>query len=186
MTDGHGDDLHRYPGAVRLNFSSNIARVDNSALKRHIAAFVDAVDHYPEPTPVRLERVIASRLGIDASRVLVTAGTTDAIYLIAARFDGKSTIVEPTFAEYEDGCGAAGCELDFIGSLNEYCGQSRMVWLCNPNNPTGSVIPADEVMRVVSAWPDTLFVVDEAYADYVPGFAGLPALLPHNIITLHP
>ena len=77
MTEGHGDDLYRYGGRISVNFSTNIwQHADHEPLKRFMASRLDFVASYPEPEPYRLERRIASRLGLDEGEVMVTAGVS--------------------------------------------------------------------------------------------------------------
>ena len=60
MIYGHGDDLYRYEGLVKANFSSNIYQhADLEALKRHLAGRLDIIGNYPEPAPLSLEKAIA-------------------------------------------------------------------------------------------------------------------------------
>ena len=70
MIYGHGDDLYRYGGRVRTNFSSNICQnADLGALKRHLAARLDVIGNYPEPAPLSLEKALAGEQGVDKSAV---------------------------------------------------------------------------------------------------------------------
>lgn len=157
MIDGHGDDLHKYRG-ISINFSSNIyAHADLSGLKKHLADVMDIISSYPEPSAASLEEMIACEYGIQPSQVMVTAGATDAIYLIAQTFRHlrSYTIERPTFSEYDDACRVFGWH-------EERCGELR--WLCNPNNPTGQVMENDEVGSLAGQY--RLLVVDCSYEDY--------------------
>ena len=106
MIIGHGDDAYRFDRQIRANFSSNVyGHVDLTPLKEHLAARMDVIGNYPEPEPYTLEAALAERLGIAADNVCVTAGATEAIYLIAHAFSGcRSDILQPTFSEYGDAC----------------------------------------------------------------------------------
>ena len=84
MIYGHGDDLYRYEGLVKANFSSNIYQnADLEALKRHLAGRLDIIGNYPEPAPLSLEKAIADEQGVSEDEVTVTNGATEAIYIIA-------------------------------------------------------------------------------------------------------
>lgn len=153
MITTHGDDIYRYDG-IRLNFSSNICtQTDLSALTRHLAASLDKIRSYPEPEAYTLESAIAEREGVDKKCVVVTNGATEAIYLLAQVYaGGRSTIAQPTFSEYEEACRIYGHHIGERGDI---------VWLCNPNNPTGTVID-ERALR-----DDTLlYIIDHAYEDY--------------------
>lgn len=178
MLNGHGDDIYNYSG-IRMNFSSNIyAHADLSGLEEHLCRHLDTIHSYPEPSSHSLEKMIAHEYGIDADEVLVTSGATDAIYLIAQAFRNRKTyyVYHPTFSEYEDACRLFGYEKHPDAAL---------CWLCNPNNPTGRVVPEDIVIEASAS--HEFLVVDQSYEDYtmcrMPGPADM--LCPSNIIQIH-
>ena len=173
MINGHGDDIFRYGGKVKVNFSTNIHQdVDHSELKRHLASCPGLLSNYPEPAPLSVEKKLSETLGITANSIIVTNGATEAIYLIAHKMQGsKSVVVAPTFREYQDACALFGHEVRFINEsdvFNESLTASKadLVWLCNPNNPTGKVFVREELLKIIDTKPETLFVIDQAYADY--------------------
>ncbi|MBQ9284752.1 MAG: cobyric acid synthase [Bacteroidaceae bacterium] len=176
MLQGHGDDAYRYSG-IRHNFSSNIfSHADLGGLKIFIASKLDAIGTYPEPEPRALEHLIAERCGVSEECVLVTSGATEAIYLIAQTWrDMPYRICQPTFSEYADACQA-------LGSAE---GDGGIIWLCNPNNPTGSVIPKAGVMQMSSTC--SLLVVDQSYEDYTlaPLLSPAEAVAAGDILQLH-
>lgn len=188
MIDGHGDDLWRYGGKVKHNFSTNIhSAFDHSPLMAHIASSADAILSYPEPEPVSVERKIADLHGCRQEEVMVTNGATEAIYMIAKEFSGSnSAIVSPTFREYQDACKMHGHQIDFIHSLNDISDSHKLVWLCNPNNPTGRIIPKDVLMEIIYENKDKVFVIDQAYSDYtlLPSLSAMDAVEAGNVILL--
>ena len=190
MTEGHGDDLYRYGGRIRVNFSTNIwQHADYEPLKRFIASRLDFVASYPEPEPYRLERHIASRLGLRDEEVMVTAGVTDAIYTIARNIAavGRNGIVGPTFSEYADACFAAGNVPVYFHDAAKAAALSDIVWICNPNNPDGHVLEASFLTDLIVSRPEVMFVIDTAYADYCkasrPDIVAMARL--HNVVMLH-
>lgn len=168
MTEGHGDDLYRYNGAIRHNFSTNICQnVDHAPLASFLATRAAAIASYPEPAPVSIEKKIAGINGIPAECVMVTNGATDAIYITAHMLQGrKSAILEPTFAEYEDGCTLYNHQIEYITSLEECPSDANAIWFCNPNNPTGYVHDKEKLASFIAAHPKTLFIIDQAYCSY--------------------
>ncbi|MBR7025990.1 MAG: pyridoxal phosphate-dependent class II aminotransferase [Bacteroidales bacterium] len=184
MILGHGDDAFRFDRPIRANFSSNVySHVDLSQLKEHLASHIDVIGNYPEPEPYRLEAALAKRLGIDASSICVTAGATEAIYLIAMAFSGScSAILQPTFSEYEDACNLHGHtveETDFS--------RADLFWFCNPNNPDGYVMPKEAVLSLIKAHPITIFVIDQSYGFFTrePLLSPAEALRYPNVLQLH-
>lgn len=168
MIEGHGDDLFRYGDGIKYNFSSNIpSSVDHTGLSDHLHGLGDIFGNYPEPSPVSIERLLAEKHGIDVDNVIVTNGATEAIYLIAQLYHGKkSTILIPTFREYQDACSIFSHQLNFVASPYDISGVSDLVWICNPNNPTGLVLDYENFLRIIDRNEKTLFIVDQAYELY--------------------
>lgn len=182
MIDGHGDDLHRYSGRVLHNFSTNImSRHDHSGLLAHLTSCAPLISSYPEPEPLSLQRLIAASCGVEAANVTATNGATEAIYLIAHAFRGaRSAIVGPTFAEYADACRLHAHSVSFVSSNANIDPTAQLVWLCNPNNPTGTTIDPEAFETMVAARPDTIFIVDQAYQLY-----SIDPTIPDQIVSRH-
>ncbi|MBQ7686451.1 MAG: pyridoxal phosphate-dependent class II aminotransferase [Bacteroidaceae bacterium] len=188
MINGHGDDIHLYDG-IRINFSSNIYNhFDHERLFCHLANQLDHVSNYPEPAPFGLEQSMAPLLGLQAEQLMVTNGATEAIYLIAQTFRRKrSAVITPTFSEYADACRMHDHQLNHIYNLSQVHNDYDIVWLCNPNNPTGSVIDKDDLTASIVAHPDILFVVDASYARFTqrPLITTSEAVFHSNLLMLH-
>ncbi len=190
MIYGHGDDLYQYGNQVKMNFSSNIfTHVDLSQLKKHLAMRLDVIGSYPEPEPITLERLIAEKLGIRPQQVMVTAGATDAIYLIAQLYRGWASVIpQPTFSEYEDACKLNGHLVSYFDNdAMEQLPEKRVYWICNPNNPTGNVMVKGLVSYVVRHHPQYTYVVDQSYENYTRKAMLLPREMAdcHNLLILH-
>ena len=189
MIQGHGDDTHDYPG-IRSNFSSNIhPNADLGDLKAHLCGKMDLIGHYPEPVPRSLEKVIARKHGISSDNVLVTNGATDAIYLIAqtaAKHHYKHFCdgLLPTFSEYEDASRMFGLARKNVLGEKEVAGNT-MLWLCNPNNPTGDAYTEAALADFVQKYG--LVVIDQSYEDYtsLPMMTHREAAESNNTIQLH-
>ena len=81
-------------------------------------------------------------MGISAESVCLTSGATEAIYLVAQAFSGRgSCILSPTFSEYADACRLHGHQVQSIYTTDHLPEDVDVVWICNPNNPTGAVLP---------------------------------------------
>ena len=185
MIEGHGDDLYKYDG-IKMNFSSNTnCYADLKPLEQHLKTVLEkAIASYPEPQPKRLEALIADRSGILPEEVCVTAGATEAIYLIAQTFKGsKSVIPQPTFSEYADACHIH----NHIVSLGATLEGARLVWMCNPNNPTGKVIPKDTLKETISISKETFFVIDQSYESFTlcPLLTDKEAVKMGNLLLIH-
>lgn len=182
MTDGHGDDLFRYGGKIRSNFSTNIfSDVDHSSLLKHLETIGEKIKSYPEPTPASVERLLSDVLSVPAEAVMVTNGATEAIYLIAqSRYGRKSEIIIPTFREYQDACGMFRHNVRFLDDIQSCSGSADLMWLCNPNNPTGQVTDRTVLLDCICRNPEVLFVIDQAYSDYT----GLEVLTATDAVSL--
>ena len=183
MLSGHGDDTYKYKD-IRINFSSNVYNhFCHDGLYAHLASRMDCIRNYPPPTPSELEKEIASLHDISPDEVIVTNGATEAIYLIAQAFsEYTSQILQPTFTEYEDACRLFKHEIvpppipprgEHLDSINcilktPHSGGrgGPLFWLCNPNNPTGQVIPMPILESAIASHPDTIFIIDESYAPF--------------------
>ena len=167
MIEGHGDDAWKYKVAIHADFSSNVfyGELDRGLL-RHVQSAVGDVTHYPEAGAQSLQAAAAGAYGVRYDEVLVTNGATEAIYLIAQAFrDRRATIYVPAFAEYEDACVAQGMTIVFRDWEELRRGEiadEGLVFLCNPNNPTGAAL-SPELLR---ARRNAIFVVDESYIEF--------------------
>ena len=96
-------------------------------------------------------------------------------------------ILQPTFSEYADACRLYGHRVKGVGRLDEVGEEAAMVWLCNPNNPTGTVIPKTELLRQVSVHPSVVFVVDQSYEAFCrePLLSVREAAAFENLLLLH-
>ena len=168
MISGHGDDGFRYGGKIKMNFSSNLPGfADLSGLKAHLATKLDVIGTYPEPEATTLEAMLADDLNIPQDCIMVTAGATEAIYLIAQLFrDWASVIPQPTFSEYEEACRINGHIMGHYDDERERLPDRRVYWLCNPNNPTGNVMLKPFISHLVKQQRKYVFVVDQSYEHY--------------------
>lgn len=182
MIKGHGDDLHLYPN-IRYNFSSNVyGNAEHSDLIAHIQEVAPRVlGSYPEPEPYELQAELANALGLSPKEVLVTNGATEAIYLIAHAFAPRLTsFVEPTFSEYKDACRLMGHKM--IDFSPENLAQIQMLWLCNPNNPTGEICTAEK--EWIEQYPSILFIIDRSY-EYFSRCELPERIKAENVIYIH-
>ena len=168
------------PGTVRLDANEN-----------PFASLVQGqsgINRYPDPQPDALRRRMADLYGVAPDRLWVTRGSDDAIDLLIRSFceAGRDSvgIVEPTFSAYAQFARVQGAKVvtarlgeDFAFDADAVLetmqsAQPKLLFLCAPNNPTGSPVEPAEVRRIAAALPDTIVVADEAYIE----FAGAPSL----------
>ncbi|MBR4195930.1 MAG: pyridoxal phosphate-dependent class II aminotransferase [Synergistaceae bacterium] len=116
--------------------------------------------NYPDPECVKLREIISERENISPSRILFTNGINQAIFLLSELFPDSTAILQPCYTEYRRAFRKAGdiFTLDDAGNFGH-------VIITNPNNPTGKFIP--DLSRIIMKYPDTLFIIDEAYIDFL-------------------
>ncbi len=157
------------------------------------------LERYPDREAIALRRELARRLGVSPKQIVVGNGTAELIQLAALALlqrGENALITEPTFGEYERAVRLMGGnvhrwravpETGFAfrpDEIQKDLRNVRLAFLCNPNNPTGQILP----LEVLDAWavefPSALFVVDEAYLAFAPGMKSAATLRRRNILTL--
>ncbi len=139
---------------------------------------------YPSSDHAELRQAIGEVYGLDPARVICGAGSDEIIAFLCQAYVGPGDEVihtEHGFAMYRISTRAAGgtpvevrenarvADVDAI--LAAVTDRTRIVFIANPNNPTGTMIPASEVERLADGLPETcLLALDGAYAEYVPDF----------------
>jgi histidinol-phosphate aminotransferase len=133
---------------------------------------------YPEREPG--EKIVATHLGLDPAEVVLTNGTDEAIHLICETYlepEHEAIVAVPTFAMYEIYAGATGARVVSVqadntfrfpteGILAQINSHTRLIAMANPNNPTGALASADDLLRIAKAAPDAALLVDEAYFEF--------------------
>lgn len=167
----HGNDTYRFNHDIKADFSTNTWYLGpHPDLVEYLKSEMDCVANYPELQSESLTSQLADYHHLADDQVLVCNGTAEAIFLIALRYQGElSRIIKPTFSEYEHACQIHKHSISFCGSNFISQGMSTpegLFWLCNPNNPTGQVYSQELLLDLVRNNPQTLFIIDEAYADF--------------------
>ena len=136
----------------------------------------ELASRYPDPDCSKLRLLIAERENIPPSRILFTNGSNEAVFLLSSLFAEDTAILQPAYSEYS----RAFRNLHNIFSLEEIP-NFRHIIIIHPGNPTGKYTP---LRKVICSHPDTLFIVDEAYIDFL--LTGKPEKLSdlENVILL--
>jgi threonine-phosphate decarboxylase len=128
---------------------------------------------YPDDEATELRRVIAERegrfvKGCSIDNILVVNGSNEAIYLAASLFGGKKAALwQPVYGEYLRALSAYGADVSDLFDADGLTGDTEALFLCNPRNPTGGYIESEPLEKLFERYPRTLFVVDEAYVDFL-------------------
>ena len=146
-----------------------------------------ALEDYPDGDCLALREALAREFGAPAENILVSSGSNEAIYIIASYAAARENLIlQPVYGEYKKALDGYGARTRNIFSLAEAEGaRGAAVWLCNPCNPTGALIPGAELDAAAERNPETIFIIDEAYRDFVwtEELPRAPKILP-NVVRL--
>lgn len=146
-----------------------------------------ALEDYPDGDCLALREALAREFGAPAENILVSSGSNEAIYIIASYAAARENLIlQPVYGEYKKALDGYGARTRNIFSLAEADGaRGAAVWLCNPCNPTGALIPGAELDAAAERNPETLFIIDEAYRDFVwtDELPRAPKIMP-NVVRL--
>ncbi|MGI5834894.1 MAG: pyridoxal phosphate-dependent aminotransferase [Chloroflexota bacterium] len=150
-----------------------------------VLAALEGIDpsRYPDDESIELKDALARSIGVEPECLVVGNGSVELMWLLAMAFLDPSDsvlVVGPTFGEYARACRIAGAEVEeyraheadnFNPDLDEIvrrlcCNHPKLAFLCNPNNPTGQLLGADQIEKLLEGCLDTLLVVDEAYLPF--------------------
>lgn len=159
----------------------------------------EAFNRYPDPYQRTLKDQIGRLEGVDAERIFLGNGSDEAIDLLFRVFCEPRTanciICPPTYGMYEVAAGindvevrrvplSEDLELDADGVIGSADENTRLVFICSPNNPTGNAMDLDSVARVAESM-NGLVVVDEAYIHFSTGTSAADLVEPFpNIVVL--
>ncbi|MBZ5489002.1 threonine-phosphate decarboxylase [Halomonas aquamarina] len=200
--------LQRYglpPGHSLEDFSANLNPLGPPAwVAEALGRQVDALCHYPAPDYWPAREALAAHHGVAPEQVLLTNGGAEAIFLAAALHAGKRAgVLTPSFGEYARACRAHGLSMTPIALpapgfaldlevLMVALRKIDVLFLCRPNNPTATLIPLEQMHRLLAcaAACGCQVVVDEAFIHLAPGQgeeASLAPLLAENphMVLLH-
>ncbi len=184
--------MHAYvPGKAKLAGRTVVARLASNenpfgpspqAVAAMQAVLADG-HRYPDPASTALRQALGAAHGIDPERVIAGTGSDELLHMAASAFAGPGDEiihVRHGFAVYELAARRVGAtpvvapDRDYVADVDAILAclspRTRLVYLANPNNPTGTLIPASEVRRLHAGLPThVLLVLDCAYAEFVDG-----------------
>lgn len=185
----HGSDLEKIEqiyGIKKENITSFSANVNplgvSFRLRETLSSHIDAITSYPDREYTSLRNAISQYIKASPSHILVGNGSTELISLfIQIRHPKKALIVGPTYSEYEREISLGGGrshyfslkeQSDFSLNLEELCESLHtdidLLVLCNPNNPTSSIITRSDMRKILDVCKqnDIFVMVDETYVEF--------------------
>ncbi|MFV0518323.1 MAG: threonine-phosphate decarboxylase CobD [Aminipila sp.] len=186
----HGGDIYsaREKGMNEiLDFSANInPKGLPKRVKEAINACLDSCVNYPDPLCRELVAAISEFEEIDRKNIICGNGAADIIFrLVLALKPKKAMVLAPTFAEYEQALETVGCntthfmlkeqedfaidEVEYLSALDD---SLDVVFLCNPNNPTGQLVSKDLLEKILEKCVQnkTLLVLDECFIEFIENY----------------
>lgn len=199
--------MHLYEKAItpgkglRLHLNENTGGPSPAVLEALRRLTPDAIAYYPDYSEAIA--AVADRLGVPENQVLLTNGLDEGILAASlaavqtrAIRDPEAIVVVPAF-DMQAACAAAvGARVVPVPLLENFeyptrdvvqavMPATRIIFITNPNNPTGIVVPREAILAIAAAAPEAILFVDEAYADFSGStLVGDPALSAHpNIVV---
>ncbi len=175
--------LHAYDAAEQVDDTIRLNANESPAISS-VSDFRRPLNRYPEVRPQRLQAALAERFGCASDQLLVTRGSSEAIDLIIRSFcrAGVDTILTPSpsfsmYRHYAEVQGAGVTEVktpaerDFaidVDALVSACNKvTKVVFVCSPNNPTGTLLKRADLLRLLADRVEkSVVVVDEAYIEF--------------------
>jgi len=163
-----------------LDFSSNVNPLGApSSVNKTLKSCLQKIPIYPDHDSILLKKKLAKYLGLSANNVVVGNGATEIIYDFCRATLTNSTkvlIAVPTFGEYEAASRLCGAKLRFFKTMNletdlqdfiQKIPENGLVFVCNPNNPTGVLISKNSMIQIIKAAKakSTMVFVDECFIE---------------------
>lgn len=156
-----------------FGFSDNV--------KAAMPELVDNLEIYPDGYATLLRSALAEKLGVHGDQLVFGCGSDEVVEFICRAFlePGMNTVMAtPTFPQYKHNALIEGAEIkevplidgyhDLDGMLAQIDEKTKVVWVCSPNNPTGSLVNRADFQEFMSNCPkNVLVVMDEAYYEYI-------------------
>ena len=187
MLNGHGGNIKQICNKYGLNpdeiidFSASINPLGcPEVVRKAVSEQFNDIRHYPDSECADLRKIIAEKIPCNESNVIIGNGSNELFYLIPrALKPEKGVLLQPTFGEFKDAFSNSNVEvIEVINDDNDFptintnisrlkSTEDCMVFLCNPNNPTGQLTLKEDIIELVNDNPKRLIVIDEAFMDFV-------------------
>ncbi|HIH44384.1 MAG TPA: threonine-phosphate decarboxylase, partial [Candidatus Methanoperedenaceae archaeon] len=177
-----------------LDFSVNLNPLPMPGLGRVLASTVKQVGEYPDNRYIEFREAAARFAGVSTENIIPVSGSSELIRLFAESVierGDRVIIPQPTFDEYECQSRLFGASVEFVPYADAACidpSGAKLLFLCNPNNPTGTLIARDELVELAVRCGEagTFLFIDEAFIEL--SYAGesmavLAALNDHVLVS---
>lgn len=183
----HGGDVYRNP--IEYDFSINVNPLGMPLASIQAAhEGVVLTGRYPDYKAEQLCHAIAKAKQIPADRIIPGNGAAELLYVLGQTIPEKALTIAPTFTGYAEAVAAGGGELTYASDEQELLAKMddsiRLVFLCNPNNPTGTLFTREQILRVLAKVEalQAYVCVDECFLPFLEeeaSYSMLPYLAKH-------
>jgi threonine-phosphate decarboxylase len=162
-----------------IDLSSNISPYIHKDILKKLQDMPEMLGRLPEPDSESLVRTIIDKHELNDDTIVAGSGTTEFIHKLTQIFRGENAlVVQPTYVDYIKYAKLAKMEIRNVvmpesngfafddGELLSYMDKTSLCFICNPNNPTGSLVCKDELRFLADMFKKTTFLVDESYIDF--------------------
>ncbi len=187
MLNGHGGNIKQICDKYGLNpdeiidFSASINPLGCPEVARKaVLEQFNGILNYPDSECSDLRKTIAEKITSNESNVIIGNGSNELFYLIPRALQPeKGVLLQPTFGEFKDAfCNSHVDVVEIINDDKDFpvintnisrlkSVEDGMIFLCNPNNPTGQLTRKEDIMELVNDNPNRLIVIDEAFMDFI-------------------
>jgi len=166
-----------------LDFSANINPLGLSeSIRQSLSASLESIIHYPDAQAYALTQEISQYYHVNAKGITIGNGAVELMYILCHMLKPtKILVTAPTFSEYESAAKASGASIEYlqlneadnfaidIDKLASSLALVDIVFLCNPNNPTGTLLSSADIEKLLIAGQahHTYVVVDESFIDFL-------------------
>lgn len=198
------------PGRATTDDGRKVAKLSSNenplgtspAAREAFASGADTLERYPDASAAIVREAIAAKYGLDPARIVYGTGSDEVLHMAAGAFAGPGDEiihVRYGFAVYEIATKRVGADMvvaadrdygtDVDAILAAVTPRTRVVFVANPNNPTGTFEPRAEIARLHAGLPgNVLLVLDQAYAEYLEpgeddGGLALAESVPNVLVT---
>lgn len=177
----HGGDIYRHPGVIDFSVNTNPLGTPES-VKRAVQESVAKIEHYPDVRCEALRKAISRFEQVNMEEILCGNGAAELFFaVVQAVWPQKALVIAPSFSEYEEALRSVGAEVeyyylceednfqireDYVDKLSE---EIDMIFLCNPNNPTGQTIDRDMLIKILNRCKkqNIVVILDECFLEFL-------------------
>ena len=177
----HGGDIYRHPDVIDFSVNTNPLGAPES-VKRAVQESVADIEHYPDVRCEALREAISGFEQVNMEEILCGNGAAELFFAaVQAVRPQKALVTAPSFSEYEEALRSVGAEVEYYYLCEEDNFQIRedyvdklskeidMIFLCNPNNPTGQIIDRDMLIKILDRCKkqNIIVILDECFLEFL-------------------